>query len=239
MYDSAPRHSNRWSAPLPPEGFVPDLQMDDSFQSVGSLSAVSECRIAVSPPMLQKSTNSWKLLPIPPVQPDSQGKTMQYSEAKQVKTLMNYHHASAHPDTVQVWLPEMGLPPPGALRMQSSSHSPHGRDSAPMTHGHSMQSPLLVSSHRPPSAQVSAARTELRSRRYAKSCAGAQQPLAKALVPALVSIPLMLLTFLTTARCAAPWLYPPRPIQPGGCTQPLAASSRAEEFSCAATAQHP
>ena len=211
MYDSAPRHSNRWSAPLPPEGFVPDLQMDDSFQSFGSLSAVSECRIAVSPPMLQKSTNSWKLLPIPPVQPDSQGKTMQYSEAKQVKTLMNYHHASAHPDTVQVWLPEMGLPPPGALRMQSSSHSPHGRDSAPMTHGHSMQSPLLVSSHRPPSAQVSAARTELRSRRYAKQCAGAQQPLAKALVPALVSIPLMFLNISDDCSLRCALVVPPSP----------------------------
>jgi hypothetical protein len=138
MYDTAPKHSNTWSAPLPPEGFVPDLQMDDSFQSVGSLSAVSECRIAVSPPMLQKSTNSWKLLPIPPMEPDSQGKTTQYSEAKQVKTLINYHHASAHRDTMQVWLPEMGLPPPGALRMQSSGHSPHGRDAAPMAHGHSM-----------------------------------------------------------------------------------------------------
>jgi hypothetical protein len=97
-----------------------------------------ECRIAVSPPMLQKSTNSWKLLPIPPMEPDSQGKTTQYSEAKQVKTLINYHHASAHRDTMQVWLPEMGLPPPGALRMQSSGHSPHGRDAAPMAHGHSM-----------------------------------------------------------------------------------------------------
>lgn len=220
LYDTAPRHSNRWSAPLPPEGFVPDLQIDDSFLSVGSQSAVSECRIAVSPLMLQKSTNSWKLLPIPPLEQDSQEKTKQYSEAKHMKTLIDSHHASAHPDTVhvgpgipvaQVWLPEMGLPPPGALRMPSSSHSPQGRDAAPTTHGHSMQSPLLVSSHRPPSAQVSAARTELGSRRYAKSRAGAQQPLAKALVPALMFIPLMLMNVSDhfSLRCAL--VVPPSP----------------------------
>jgi hypothetical protein len=206
MYDTAPRNSKRWSAPLLPEGFVPDLQMDDSFRSVGSP--------PVSPPMLQKSSNSWKLLPIPPMEPDSQGKTMQHSEAKHVKTLINYQHASIHPDTVRVWLPEMGLPPPGALGMPSSGLSPHGRDAVPMTHGHSMQSPSLVSSHRPPSAQVSAARTELRSRRYAKSCAGFQLPLAKTLVPALLSIPLMLLNIFDDCSLRALVVPPLAPSSP-------------------------
>lgn len=238
MYATAPMHSNgninlfstASPAPPPPDGFVPDLQMDDSFQSVGSsVTSVADGMGYRSQPMLQKGTNSFKRLPNLPVDPDSPGETTQPSQAAHMKTPIQHQHASTRPDAKHLWLPEMGSPPPGGMRLSSSGNSPNQRQASPIRHGHSIPATWVASSSQrgttvpaegsnrsaasippsslqrpgldgngsnskanvqaqrnlhstgqteaalPASAQVSAARTELRSRRYAKSCVGARQ----------------------------------------------------------------